>query len=48
LDQLSILISYDPIDAESIKYFEDKGIKLMSYVDLLAEGKEKLVDYNSP
>lgn len=45
LASLRFIISFDPIDADSIKYFEDKGIKLISYSDLLAKGKEKLVDY---
>lgn len=35
----------DPIDADSIKYFEDQGIKLISYSDLLSKGKEKLIDF---
>ena len=36
LDQLKNLVSFDPIDADSIKYFEEKGIKLISYSDLIA------------
>jgi hypothetical protein len=38
LDQLETMISFDPIDAESTKYFGEKGIKLISYSDLVAEG----------
>jgi hypothetical protein len=38
LDQLETMISFDPIDAESTKYFGEKGIKLLSYSDLVAEG----------
>lgn len=45
LASLKFIISFDPIDADSIKYFEEKGIKLISYSDLLAKGKEKLIDY---
>ena len=36
LDKLETLISFDPIDADSIKYFLEKGIKLISYLDLIA------------
>jgi long-chain acyl-CoA synthetase len=46
LASLKFIISFDPIDADSIKYFEDKGIKLISYSDLLAKGKENLLDFN--
>jgi long-chain acyl-CoA synthetase len=39
LDRLKFIISFDPIDTESTNYFEQKGIKLISYSDLLARGK---------
>lgn len=48
LDKLQWIVSFDPLDQESIDYFASKGIKLISYCDLLAQGKEKLVDYNDP
>lgn len=46
LDKLQWIVSFDPLDQESIEYFASKGIKLISYSDLLAKGKEKPVDYN--
>jgi long-chain acyl-CoA synthetase len=48
LDKLQWIVSFDPLDQESIEYFASKEIKLISYCDLLAKGKEKLVDYNDP
>lgn len=48
LASLKTIISFDPIDADSIKFFENKGIQLISYSDLLARGKEKLVDHTDP
>lgn len=45
LVNLKNIVSFDPIDADSIKYFEEKGIKLISYSDLLASGQKQLVDY---
>lgn len=46
LDKLEHLISFDPIDTESLQYFSEKGISLTSYCDLIASGQSKLVDYN--
>lgn len=46
LDKLEVLISYDPIDAESLEYFSQKGIQLLSYQEVLESGKASLVDYN--
>lgn len=46
LASLKFIFSFDPIDADSIKYFEEKGIKLISYYDLLEKGKAKLLDFN--
>lgn len=48
LDKLEYMISFDPLDQESVDYFAKKGIKLISYEDLLAKGKSNLVDYNDP
>ncbi len=45
LASLKTIVSFDPIDADSIKYFEEKGIQLISYPDLLAKGKQNLVNY---
>lgn len=46
LHKLKWIVLFDPIDKESVEYFKKKDVKLISYNDLLARGKQNLVDYS--
>ena len=42
------IVCYDPFTEDDEKHFDEKGIKLMKYKDLIEIGAENMVDYEDP